>query len=1293
MVDDRETAPENPETAKGDGGGPEKVDSVEEILAGYVDRLNAGERIHPEEILFDHPHRGQEILEQMKAFMAGEDSEGPDSEEKPLGALGDYILRRQIGRGGMGVVYDAWQSSMERRVALKVLPAGLAADDKAFSRFMREARAAGKLHHQNVVAVHAMGQDENTPYYAMEFVEGETLAELLTRLKSAGGMEEERRSILQGLSRLFKSEDVPETSAEDDSGSETTRKKISFESDEIDQVYFFQLARAFAGVADGLQHAHSRGIIHRDIKPSNLILDGDGYLRILDFGLAHLEGQESLTLSGDLVGTVLYMSPEQVHVRNGRIDHRTDLYSLGATMYEVFTWRPPFRGKDHRDTLSQIVERDPVEPRELRPRIPRDLETIILKCLRKNPGDRYGTAEALAQDLRRFVRGDPIEARPQAIWEKYSRRIWRHRWPLIAATGLGLFLMVAGILIYTTGKEREERAWEEYGRRVREAAMKLERSRFHQNLSSARIDLFDPKISGAFKYLFPDLFTAHGLAPPEELLASLAHAADLVPKRPEAHYYRARALLILNRVEEAREELEKALIARPNFTPARFLRDELLATGKSEPGREGTREETSGEEPESWRSNWLEAHRALRQSSWEEAARAFDGLILKYKRGDRLYLGAEIESLLGRGKARLGARDYDGAIEDFVIAREWWPGELEPYLLLARTYFQRGNRARADTTLQVLEDNEDLAGKAALLIGCLYLSMGDPPSALKWVRRIGDDVLRACAESEVLSDMEKYKEAEAAGEKAVELAPGFPWSHSALGGAYYLQGRFTEAAEENRRSIELDENFVPGYVGLGSALVGLGKWKEGIDRLREAIRRDPDYVNAYDDLGKFYIERGMGWEARKVILRGLEVHPEHGAFHSYLGYIEMMLGLYQKAIKSHERAMDLNPGSDIPHFHLGILYERLGYEADAIRSFARAIELNPHHISIYSVLCGLLARQGDYECHREIERLVDSLENQLKVIGDHPMRNQVIELLVLASLHLPPGKYIDRALSLARKAVEDTKGKNRDLLLVLARVLLYGGHYEEAFQMLEKAGSLEDGGAKPHLWLARAYRMTGDPRSAEEVLRAALGKGFKMDRNLWELWWEIGLLDFGQGPAELLDNLPGAGKPSIFGSDIHWLLTRLVAGESIRINCGGPDLPDKNGEGWGRDRFYLYGGNRQAEDGEGSLRTERYVLEPFPISIYRVPLPTGEYRVTFYVRAAFPTSENKAVAETRNGGRRRLALTVEERQVDSARNPGLPLGEPQAIKTYVDDGFLDIKLGRVTNTPAAIAAIEIQPSR
>ena len=409
-----------------------------QLFALCVDRINAGERVDAEALGAEDPDLAREVLEQL-ALLKDLDLVTSERSVPSRKTLGDYTLRRQIGRGGMGVVYEAWERSMDRVVALKVLPVGVAADDKAFQRFRQEARTAGKLTHPNVVPVYFTGVKEQTPFYAMEYVEGETLAQVLALIKEA----------------------EPET--------ETPFGP----KDQVD--YFARIGHAFADVADGLQHAHSRGVIHRDIKPSNLILDAEGdrggslkpersggshpRLRILDFGLARLEGQESLTLSGDCVGTPAYMSPEQARRRKIPVDHRTDIYSLGATLYEFLTHQQPFHGKDHQDTLSQITERDPRPPRHLNPRVPRDLETIVLKCLRKDAGERYGTAEALGQDLRRFVRGAPVEAQAQSLWEKTTRNLWRQRRLAIAAGSVLLVALassvVANVLIDRARDEAE----------------------------------------------------------------------------------------------------------------------------------------------------------------------------------------------------------------------------------------------------------------------------------------------------------------------------------------------------------------------------------------------------------------------------------------------------------------------------------------------------------------------------------------------------------------------------------------------------------------------------------------------------------------------------------------------------------------------------------------------------------------------------------------------------------------------------------------------------------------------
>jgi serine/threonine protein kinase len=557
----------------------EQEAKIERLFAEWLDRLNAGEELDRERILREHPDVGREVLIEIDTFREIGATAGSRGE---LGSLGDFRLLREVGRGGMGVVYEAVQGALERRVALKVLRSGLPQDRKSVMRFLREARVAGRLQHPNIVPVYGMGVEEATPYYAMEFVEAETLDHVLARLKTRSRYKDGDSSawVWQALSRLM-SRDATETV---EAPPEPLRSQASegngapvspglLETDEITLEYCLKAARIFAGVAEGLQHAHARGVIHRDLKPSNLILDSEGTLRILDFGLARLEGQKTLTLSGEFLGTPLYMSPEQAMAGRALVDHRTDIYSLGATMYEILGWRPPFEGRDYKETLGHIIAREPQPLRRLSPRIPRDLETLVLKCLEKDPRSRYGTAEALAQDLQRFARGDPIEARPQPWWERWGKRAWRQRFRIAAGVVVAMLLSVIAALYASNAREAQIRRQASYAPKVLEAVRKLQRGILTGSAKTSALLRIDPH--NLFFGLGDSSPTAAGgseAEPIEAAIVELRDAARQVPGRPEAYFFIARALARLDRPERPLEELDRALRADASFAPARILK-------------------------------------------------------------------------------------------------------------------------------------------------------------------------------------------------------------------------------------------------------------------------------------------------------------------------------------------------------------------------------------------------------------------------------------------------------------------------------------------------------------------------------------------------------------------------------------------------------------------------------------------------------------------------------------------------------------------------------------------------
>jgi serine/threonine protein kinase/Tfp pilus assembly protein PilF len=373
--------------------------------------------------------------------------------------LGDFRLLREIGRGGMGVVYEAEQLSMGRRVALKILPFVAIAEDKSLQRFRNEVRAAAALEHPHIVSVYSIGEERGVHYYAMQLVRGQSLAELIRQLRATRQRQSESQSgpATIGLagesngSELEVHEEAEAPSPQGAGGSDgSTRDEQAHVGTVIDSrrptEMFRVVARLMIQAAEALQHAHDQGVYHRDIKPGNLMLDAAGRLYVTDFGLARIGTDAGVTMTGDLVGTLRYMAPEQALGNRAVVDHRADTYSLGATMYELLTFEPAFDGADRGRLLRQIAEEEPRAPRKIDRRIPAELETITLKAMAKAPEDRYQSAQRLADDLRAFLEDRPITAKPPSLVGRAAKWSRRHR-GLIASMAAILVVLTIGSLV------------------------------------------------------------------------------------------------------------------------------------------------------------------------------------------------------------------------------------------------------------------------------------------------------------------------------------------------------------------------------------------------------------------------------------------------------------------------------------------------------------------------------------------------------------------------------------------------------------------------------------------------------------------------------------------------------------------------------------------------------------------------------------------------------------------------------------------------------------------------------
>ena len=908
----RENSSSSPQ--RGDHGGPEgeSMPPNDETLPGeihatfaeYIDRLNRGDVLDPEAIRRDHPECAEELISQLQHFG------GFGASDKGVArAFGSYRIDGELGRGGMGVVYDAFDAEMDRRVALKVLSAGLAVDPRSVERFRREARIVGKLRHPNIVSVYSTGLQDGTPYIAMEFVEGESLEKVLERKRpqADGRPPSSATDPTQIVEADASAAEKPSTDA---SRQVESRSPIPATSADMDLSYCIRMAKIFAAVAEGLEHAHTNDIVHRDLKPSNLILDPENNLRILDFGLARLEGQEHLTGSGELLGTPRYMSPEQAQPTHEKIDHRTDLYSLGATLYEVLTLSPPFQGRTAQETLNAIVRQQPRAPERVNPRVPRDLDTIVLKCLRKNPSDRYETAAELAGDLRRFSRGDPIKARPRTLTERAAWWLRQH-WSRVAAV-----LVVALAVVFAAGFFRESgrRRAAEYEDIVTDAAVRLQRS----GALADRAGLFawDGATYNAF-LLAEGLDEGDVVQRPhlEDSVEMLRRAVRSVPDRPSAHFHLAHALATNGEFVLAEESLQRAIDL--GFLPAQVVRVSLLqARGEGDAAQarlEEVLEQASARPEYAWVERWVEALTAARQRDWAKAVAAYEHLLrLETERNEPLYLGSTVEFYMSLGFAHLELGDYEDARSSFSATRGLRPGAVEPELFTAISYYLEGDRERADglfDKLYLKNPSEDLAYTVTMLF---WARFQDPQRGLKWSER---------------------------------LEPGF---HQEFWRANFLNsaGRSLEALEIARELPRLKPQAALAHFVTALICITNGELEEGEHAAREAQRLAPKSSAPCTVLSWSLSLQGKRFEALQALQQAIELEPDAAEPRFYLGIAQWYMGLGSKAKANVEGALrDAKKARvsmllfDQSHWQVGELYLREGEFEDALRHFHEAVPL------------------------------------------------------------------------------------------------------------------------------------------------------------------------------------------------------------------------------------------------------------------------------------------------------------------------------------------------------------------
>jgi serine/threonine-protein kinase len=708
-----------------------------------------------------------------------------------------YTIEGVLGCGGMGVVYKARHLRLNRPVALKTIRAGAYARTDQLERFLREAEVVAGLRHANIVQVYEVGDTNGQPYFTMEFVEGGSLAAKL--------------------------DGTPRSATE--------------------------AASFLATVAEAIHVAHQSGIIHRDLKPSNILLTVDGTPKLSDFGLARrLEGSDGLTLTGAPIGTPSYMAPEQAAGVKAVIGSATDVYALGAILYELLCGRPPFRSDTAAATLQQVIRDELVPPARLNPRIPRDLDTICLQCLHKDPQRRYAAAAELAADLHRFQRGEPIRARRVSAIERAVK--WTRRNRSLAAS----FVIAALLLVVLT-------AW---GIRVAVDRTVLART-VEDDLRQAADDEHQQKWLEAQTAIERARVRLGGNGP-----ADLRRRMDGL----------ARELLLVAFLDKTRESrvdfdtMEKA-DARACAAYEKAFCDAGYATGQEDPEAVATRIRASGIAPvllialDDWalcdenRRNWL-IDVARRVDPEPSSRRIRDPLLMKDLRAvEEFFRTAPLKKvsppLLFSMKPQ-AQQIYGSEVPLLVRVRRAHPQDFWANFELALAMqLEKQNLAEVIGYYQAAIVLRPQVARAHCNLALALLEAGQRESALLEVR------------------------------EAARLEPDSAPDRHNLGIVLIELGRFDEAAKEFHRAIELDPDNAAWFASLGICLARQNKHREAVELYRKAIALDPTYFNAHYSLRAELIELGQMNDACKAWRRSLELDPSSPLY--WDGYAELCLYL------------------------------------------------------------------------------------------------------------------------------------------------------------------------------------------------------------------------------------------------------------------------------------------------------------------------------------------------------------------------------------------------------------------
>jgi serine/threonine-protein kinase len=872
--------------------------------------------------------------------------------------VGPYRIEQRVGRGGMGSVYRALrQEPYRQQVAVKVLRGGLGGEELV-RRFAAERQALADLGHPHIARLLDGGTtDDGRPYLVLEYIDGEPLDRHCDRHQLG------------------------------------TRQRV-------------ELLRA---VCAAVQHAHARGVLHRDLKPGNVLVAADGTAKVTDFGLAK-QGDAGTTATGEVLGTPSYMAPEQAGGRAKEVSPATDVYGLGATLYELLTGRPPFRGETPLDTLAQVVSEEPVPPGRLHPKLPRDLGTICLKCLEKDPRRRYASAAELADDLGRFLAGEPIRGRPVGRGERSWR--WCRRHPGAAALAAAVLLLVlgggGGGLWWRAQRAEQAQARAEQLRAVRADLAQVADLLQHWKLAEARTAL---------------------------VRAEARAVGGPAPLREEVRQMREQ-LSVADALDRIR--LRKATVVDGRFDDASADRDYAAvfrARGLGEVG------EPPGVVAGRLRGSPIRAQLVAALDDWAHTTEDRD------RRTWLLAVARAAEPGDWGDRFRdVGAWDQRAALER--LAREAEVAELSPQLLTAVGLALARRGADSVPLLKAAQRRHPADFWLNLLLGNALLLEAKSEEAAGYYRAalaLRPDVSAVYNNlGGALAATRRWDEAVAAFRRATALDPTDARAHYNLGGALAAERRWDEAVAAYRRALALDPKYAPAHNNLGVVLRAKGEADEAIRCFHRAITLDRKDARARYNLGLAFAARGQLDEAIGLYRRAIDLGLKDASVHHNLGNALKARGRPGEAIAAYRQAVRLDPKDANAHGALGEALLKEGKFAEAKEATGRCLDLLPP---------GHPLRKFGTQQLRECERCL-ALEERLSALFQGKGRPaDAAERIALAQLCQRHKKLYAAAARFYAEAFaeEPCLGQN-------SRV---GHRYDAACAAAQAAGGQGEGAANP----------------------------------------------------------------------------------------------------------------------------------------------------------------------------------------------------------------------------------------